>query len=295
LLPVCHDASVAKPRVNIGATTSRFVGRIDRDAAKAYALATNDPNPVYEEGRSVPPLFTVALILPTLHAGIQGSLDPGAIADVRGGVHGEHDVYFHHPLAPGASVSWQGETSGAIQTPAGVLVPQKIVISDEAGPAVTHYWSTLYIGGRIAEPVLGEALAEHDLPESAKARLVGVETFDVAGDQTFRYAGASTDHALFHIDDEAARRAGFPGKFLQGLCTFAMCSGAVVKHAAAGNPDRLGRLAGRFSSPLFPRNQLTVEVYDIGAGTDGRYLFGFEATSAGKSIVKHGRAEFLPE
>src|ERR1700722_2114115 len=112
-------------------------GRIDRDAAMAYALATNDPNPVCVEGEAVPLMYTVSLILPAMIESMQSGVEPGAIADVRGGVHGSHDVYFHHPLAPGAELTWSSETSGAAQTPAGVQVPQKIVVSDAEGPAVT--------------------------------------------------------------------------------------------------------------------------------------------------------------
>ena len=98
---------------------------------------------------------------------------------------------------------------------------------------------------------------------------------------------------MIHIDDEAARRAGFPSKFLQGLCTFAMCSGAVVKVGADGDPDRLRRLACRFSSPVFPRNNLTVDVYDAGETADGGRALAFEASSAGATVIKHGRAELL--
>ena len=95
-----------------------------------------------------------------------------------------------------------------------------------------------------------------------------------------------------HVDDEAARRAGFPSKFLQGLCTFAMCSGAVVKIAADGDPARVRRLACRFASPVFPRSELVVELYDAGTTEDGELsCVAFEASSAGETVIKHGRAE----
>ena len=281
------------PKINIGLATEPRQGRIDPDAAMAYALATNDPNPVCVEGGAVPPMYTVSLILPAMTESMGLGIEPGAISNVRGGVHGSHDVYFHHPLAPGAEVSWTSETSGAEQTPAGVQVPQKVVVSDAAGPAVTHYWTTLFIGGQIDPPVQGERLADHLLPSEAKARSAGTYTTQTTGDQTFRYAGASTDHAVIHIDDVAAQAAGFPSKFLQGLCTFAMCSGGVVKLLAGGDPGRVRRLAGRFSSPMFPRNELVVEFFDIGPGPDGVHLFGFEAASAGQTVVKHGRAEIV--
>jgi acyl dehydratase len=279
------------PKINIGLATERQHGRIDPDAAMAYARATNDPNPACVEGEAVPPLYTVSLILPAMAESMRSGVEPGAIANVRGGVHGSHDVYFHHPLTPGAEVSWTSHTAGAEQTPAGVQVPQKIVVSDAAGPAVTHYWTTMYIGGHIDPPLQGERLAGHTLPGEARSRPVGTYTTYATGDQTFRYAGASTDHAAFHIDDVAAQRAGFPSKFLQGLCTFAMCSGGVVQLVAGGDPGRVRRLAGRFSSPMFPRNELVVELFDIGPAADGLRAYGFEASSAGKTVVRHGRAE----
>ncbi len=115
----------------------------------------------------------------------------------------------------------------------------------------------------------GPDVADHTFPEDARSEPFGTYEFAVAADQSFRYAGASGDRSPMHIDDEAAQRAGFPSKFLQGLCTFAMTSGAVVKLGADGDIARLRRLATRFSSPVFPHNDLTVELYDAGT-TDSR-------------------------
>ena len=284
---------MTEPKIHVGKTFDTYTGRIDDDAAIVYALATNDPNPVYEAGGAVPPLYMVSLLLPALHVAVSQSVDPGAIEGVRGGVHGEHDVHFHQPARPGMAVKWAAHTYCAKQTPAGVMVSQQFVVRDEHdAPVVEHFWTTIYIGGTIAADA-GPDLADHAFPDSARDKLIGSHTFAVTGDQTFRYAGASTDHAVIHIDDEAARRAGFPSKFLQGLCTFAMCSGAVVKVGADGDPDRLRRLACRFSSPVFPRNDLTVDVFDAGPTADGGRALAFEAASAGATVIKHGRAELL--
>jgi hypothetical protein len=70
-----------------------------------------------------------------------------------------------------------------------------------------------------------------------------------------------------------------------------MCSGAVVKVGADGDPTRLRRLACRFSSPVFPREELTVDVYDAGETAGGGRALAFEASSAGAMVIKHGRAE----
>ncbi|HUZ09164.1 MAG TPA: MaoC/PaaZ C-terminal domain-containing protein [Acidimicrobiales bacterium] len=282
------------PAIHVGTKFESYTGRIDHDAAMAYALATNDPNPIYASGGAVPPIYTVSLILPAYLQAGQRSVDPGAIEGVTGGVHGEHDVYFYDPARPGDDLEWSATTHCAKQTPAGAMVTQRILVSDLQGrPLVEHYWSTLLIGGKIAADI-GPDLADHTFPEDARSRPIGSHTFEIAGDQTFRYAGASTDHANIHIDDEAARRNGFPSKFLQGLCTFAMCSGAVVRLGADGDPDRLRRLAGRFSAPVFPRHELTVDVYDAGSADDGGRVLAFEASSQGVTVIKHGRAELRP-
>ena len=277
----------------MGATYGPFEGRVDPDAAMAYTLATNDPNQVYADGKAVPPLYTVSLILPALIEAARNAADPGAIRNARGGVHAEHDTYLHAPVVPGMDVRWTADTYCAWPTPAGALVCQRLRVTDEDGaPLVDHFWSTLHIGGEIDGP-LGPPLAGHTFTPEARAHPLGSHTFEVTGDQSFRYAGASTDHANLHIDDRAARNLGFPGKFIQGLCTFAMCSGAVVQLAAGGDPTRLRRLAGRFASPVFPRNTLVVDVYDAGTAADGSRAVAFEATSAGVVVLKHGRAELL--
>jgi acyl dehydratase len=278
--------------LDVGLVVGPYEGRIDADAAQAYALATNDPNPIYFESDAVPPLYTVSLILPALHEGIRLGSPADAIPGVRGGVHGEHDVIFHQRVRQGMAVRWTSETYCATQTGAGTMVTQRLVLTDVRDePVVEHLWSSLYLGGTI-DAQLGPSLREHAFPDDARTRPLGSHTFDVTGDQTFRYAGASTDHAPMHIDDEAARQAGFPSKFLQGLCTFAMCSGAVVKVAADGDPSRVRRLACRFASPVFPRSTLLVELFDAGATVDGGLpSVAFEASSAGTTVIKHGRAE----
>lgn len=277
--------------VAVGATYEPYTGRVDEDAAMAYALATNDPNEAYLTGGAVPPLFTVSLINASFVDASQRSVPPGAVRGARTGVHAQHDMRFVNPVRPGMAVQWRTTAHSARQTAAGAMVTQRIVVSDlEGATLVEHLWSSIHIGGTI-DADLGPRLADHTFPPEARERPLGVHAVDVTADQTFRYAGVSMDHSPHCVDDEAARREGFPGKILQGLCTFAMCSGAVVKIGAHGDPHRLRRLAGRFSAPMFPRRQLAVAVYDAGLTEDGARALAFEATSNGVTVVKHGRAE----
>ena len=279
--------------VRIGEYTDWYEGRVDPDAALAYANATNEPNDCYARGLAVPPLFTAALTLEAQGQVHRSHVDMDAIPGVRAGVHAEHDVSFARPLRPGMALRWQASSHSIRPTPVGPMITIHVNVTDGEGqPLVEHLWSSIFIGGRY-DARLGPELPDHAFPEAARAKPIGRVGFDVTRDQGFRYGGASGDRPPHALDDVWAQAEGFEGKILQGMCTFAMCSGAVVKELAGGDPDKLRRLAGRFASPVRPGHELAVELYDAGPCPDGGRAVVFEATSEGDTVVKHGRAELL--
>lgn len=295
LSPMFRSAGAAPPAavLPVGVSYPTYRGRIDADAAMAYALATNDPNPAYLRGEAVPPLFTASLVLEAVHEAVRACSATQAIQGTRNAVHGSHEVRFFQPVEPTMAVQWRATTYGATRTPAGVLVTQQLLVrTDDGAPLVEHLWSTLYIGGTI-DADLGPQLADLTFPPAARALPIARTSFDVTADQGFRYAGASGDRIGHSIDDEIARSEGFPGKLVQGMCTFAMCSGGVVA-VAGGDPGRLRRLAGRFARPMFPNQRLVVECYDGGHTDDGLQVIVFEAQAGGETVIKHGWAELAP-
>jgi acyl dehydratase len=285
-------------RATAGAESKLYHGRIDEDAVAAFALATNDPRDLYQSGAAVPPLFTAA-VLRESNWGEQRaghSRVRSLIRRAHGSVHGEHDVHFRGPVKTGMALQWKFTLPySARQTRGGVLVAQRILLSDSTGtPVVEHLWSTFYIGGTIAADV-GPALPSHTFPEEARSRPIGQASVHVDRDQAFRYAGISGDHAGHAMDDEIARREGYPSKILQGMCTFGLCSGLLVDLAAGGDPGQLRRLACRFSAPAFPLQDLTVHLYDAGRTHDGGRALVFEASQKDRTVIKHGRVELLPD
>lgn len=279
------------PRIHLGERIGPNQGYVDADACVAFGWATMDTNPAYREGQAVPPLYSVALILPALQTAFTECIDEGAIAGPTGSVHGQHDVYFHAPVQPGSTVQWTVGPYAVHQTPAGVLLTQQIAVSDTKGTLlVEHFWSSLFIGGT-TESLGGPALVDHRYPEGARERIIGRETLYVPLDQAFRYAGVSNDHAPHALDDEVARQEGFPSKILQGMCTMALCGSAVLRVAGVDDPNSLRRLAARFAAPAFPKRDLTVEVADVGTTAEGIRSLAFEARSGGSVCISHGRAE----
>lgn len=268
-----------------------YEGPVDPDAATAFALATNDPNPAYFEAGVVPPLFTAALI-GEAHAAAENSVPPDTVRGSTSGVHAEHDVNFHRPLRPGMILRWDCSVRSCRMTPAGAMITTQTTVTDAQGtPLVSHLWSTIHIGGEI-DAEAGPELPDHRFPESARANPLGAVEFQIAPDQTYRYGGVSGDRIGHSMDDEVARAEGFPGKILQGMCTFSMCGAAAVELAAAGDPERLTRLAARLAAPVRPRQTLVVELFEAGVTDDGHRVVVFEALAEGTTVIKHGRAEF---
>ncbi|HET6965888.1 MAG TPA: MaoC/PaaZ C-terminal domain-containing protein [Acidimicrobiales bacterium] len=268
-----------------------FAGRVDEDAAAAFALATNDANPRYQDGRAVPPLYTGAMIL---EAQVEAQISGIGHDDVTGwtiGVHGQHDVRFHQPVRPGAHLRYWGHTYSARQTKGGVLVAQLISVTDLDGQLlVEHLWSNFFAGGSIATEY-GPPLPDHSFAERFRDRLVGTRAVPVHRDQAYRYAGVSGDHVGHAMDDEIARSEGFAGKILQGMCTFGLASGALVDMTADGDPDRIARLAVRFAAPARPSADIVVRVYAADRTESGARAYAFEAEQDGVFVLKHGRVE----
>ncbi len=265
---------------------------VDADAVLAYALATNDPNELCSTGVKAAPLVTAPHVVRAFIATNTKAVPEGTITGTRAGVHAMHDVHYFQPILLGSVVRVEGRNHAVKQTSAGVSITSDLrVLNSDGELLLQHFWTTMMVGGTTSIEY-GEASPAHAFPDDARHAPVGSFTFDVTRDQAFRYGGASGDRNGHAIDEMIAKSEGFPGKIVQGLCTFAMGSGAVVNLIGGGDPENLTRVAGRFSSPVFPGSTLTIDLFDAGVNAAGGRMIAFEATSNGVTVVKHGRAEF---
>jgi acyl dehydratase len=285
----------ATGRTDTTETADVFRRNVDPDAVYAFARATNDDNERYANGERVPPLFTSSLLYDAWSVAHEEGIARAVITDFRGGVHGEHDVFYWAPITPGMTVHWRAEARSAKPTKGGIMLTIGLVMTDsEDNPLVEHLWSSYLIGGRVANE-FGPDLPDHTFPEQARESSPRRTTLFVDRDQGFRYAGASGDRVTHAIDDEMAQAEGYPGKIMQGMCTFAMCSGAAVNMLAGGDPDRLHRLACRFAAPTRPNRELVVEFQDAGHNVQGGQAVAFEALQDGVKVIKNGWVELRPE
>jgi acyl dehydratase len=275
---------VALALEKLGTRYDTRTATVDAERARAYAAATNDANHLYASGACAPPVFAV---VPTWDAMMVALHDVIPVEDQVSMLHAEQDMHFFRPLVPGRTLVTSAEAYGVRNSRMGTRFTMRVTSVDgEDGDPVVEQFATMLIRGIEAGDDAGVAPPSHAFPPEAKSAKVAEVATVVDPDQARRYAAASGDANPIHVDDEAARAVGLPGVILHGMCTMALCSTAVVDALAGGDPGRLRRLAVRFYRPVFPGNDLVTSIFDVGDG-----VYAFEASSAGKVVVRDGRAE----
>lgn len=142
----------------------------------------------------------------------------------------------------------------------------QIELRDAGGTLVHEQYVVNFLRGVITKAGLGIEPPAHSMKPEVKAVPPLELSYPVDQNQTFRYAEASGDHSIYHLDDAAARAAGFPGIIVHGLCTMAFIGRAAIEAVTAAEPSRLRRFAVRFSRPLFPGERLTTRIWADGEG-----------------------------
>jgi acyl dehydratase len=117
-------------------------------------------------------------------------------------------------------------------------------------------------------------------PERAPDVVVSART---SPDQALVYR-LSGDRNRLHSDPAFAARAGFDRPILHGLCTYGFAGRALLEKVCHGDPDRFGRMHGRFSAPVFPGDELHTAIW---TAADGRAVFE-TSTQDGSVALTHG-------
>jgi acyl dehydratase len=101
-----------------------------------------------------------------------------------------------------------------------------------------------------------------------------VVSYPTLRDQAFVYR-LSGDRNPLHTDPSFAALGGFDTPILHGLCTYGFTGRALLHALCGSDPARFQHVEGRFASPVFPGEALTIRMWSIG---DGEAVF---TTSAG--------------
>ena len=257
---------------------------VTAEAIRAYAAATEDES----DGRLATPVFAIVPVWEAIAPASRSVATEDARKRV---VHFGQDMVIHRPIEAGMTLVSTATPTALLQRSSGTALVIHTQTHTKAGELVNEQWVTEFFRGVDAPESHGEPAADHRLaPEVAESEPLAEIVQSVSPDQPDRYAAASGDRFIIHLDDEAARAVGLPGRILHGFCTLAFTARAVCEAAGGVDESRLTRLAARFSAPVFPGDTLTTRVWQLGDG-----LFGFEASCApDRVVIKDGLAQNRP-
>ncbi|MGC1561752.1 MAG: MaoC/PaaZ C-terminal domain-containing protein [Bradyrhizobium sp.] len=200
-------------------------------------------------------------------------------------VDGERDITFHRPLAVAANllvdsrvlaVFDKGKDKGA------VIRHQTVLKNDNGEELATLVASRFARGdGGFGGPSEGQP-EPHNVPTRAPDRSIDISTRQ---DQALIYRLCGDRNPL-HSDPEFARRAGFPKPILHGMCTFGITCRGILQTYADYDPAAFRQHAARFSSPVYPGETVTLDMWK-----DGNVI-SFEAKVKAREavVIRNGKA-----
>ncbi|GAA2206438.1 MaoC/PaaZ C-terminal domain-containing protein [Nonomuraea monospora] len=205
-----------------------------------------------------------------------GDFDPALL------VHAEQGFELHRELPAAGGVRTTSRVTGIYDKGSGALVTTEARAVDLASDElVISSRSSVFIRG---EGGFGGERGPRDewaLPDRAPDHKV---TYSTLPEQALIYR-LSGDYNPLHSDPAFAARAGFDRPILHGLCTYGVTGRALLHAVAGSDPARFKAMSGRFSSPVFPGESLTVSIWVDGTGVVFR-----TAKDDGTVVIDRGRA-----
>lgn len=243
---------------------------------------------VYEKNLKVVP--TAATVLATGGRAVEGRPEPTLPSGHRPSqinflmmLHGEQKVELHKPLPVYGTFIAEGRTLGAWDKgkDKGAVVVNETTWSDEKGEKVATLTMSMFArgDGGFGGPTEGQP-EPHAVPTRAPDLSVDIST---RPDQALIYR-LNGDRNPLHSEPDFARRAGFPRPILHGLCTYGITCRAVLQAVLDYDSDSILSHQVRFSSPVFPGETVTVDLW-----RDGKQI-SFEARVKARevTVIKNG-------
>ncbi len=209
-----------------------------------------------------------------------GSFNPALL------VHGQQGVTLHQPLPPEGSARVVSRISGIYDKGKAAVVATETDAVDAAdGRPLYTLTSSAFIRGEGGwGGDRGPSGARNVPPERAPDDTV---TYTTSPDQAFVYR-LSGDRNPLHTDPAFAKLGGFDRPILHGLCTYGFTGRALLHTLCDSDPARFRSMEGRFSSPVYPGDSLTISVWRTG---DGEAVFT-TATGDGTTVIDQGLCRY---
>lgn len=251
-----------------------------------YALGVgagfDDIEYCWEKKLKVIPTFSIASIFEFLgHVAVNSGMNLAGI------LHGEQDILFHRPLPVEGALISEGKISNYYDKGEGkgALVIAKSETKDADGKKL--FTSILTVFARYDGGFGGENAPKKELifPDREPDVMV---TETPAKNQPLLYR-LSGDLFDIHVDKEFANMAGFERPIMHGLCTMGFACRALVNNIVPGEPEKVRRLACRFSKPLYPGVPIRTLIWKIDEKTA---YWKLENMDTGEVAISQGLLEY---
>ncbi len=219
-------------------------------------------------------LPTMAVVLADVSGafGNIGSFNPAML------VHGEQRVVCHAELPVAGEIESTSEITAIWDKGKGAVVEvtAQAVSTADGAPLFDLVMSAFIRGEGGWGGARGPSGPTNEAPDRAPDHSVSSIT---RPEQALLYR-LSGDRNPLHSDPSFAQMAGFDRPILHGLCTYGFAGRALLHRLCEGDPSRFGSVEGRFSSPVFPGEELTTDIWVVG---DGRAVF--RVVASGDRVV----------
>jgi acyl dehydratase len=179
---------------------------------------------------------------------------------------------LHRPLPVEGTVTLTSEVTGIYDKGKAAVVATETVAVLDGEPLFTNASSAFIRGEGGWGGDRGPSGPRNEPPERDPDHVV---TYQTSRDQAFVYR-LSGDRNPLHTDPAFAAMGGFDTPILHGLCTYGFTGRALLHALCGSDPARFQHVEGRFASPVFPGEALTIRMWASG---DGEAVF---TTSAGE-------------
>ncbi len=200
-------------------------------------------------------------------------------------VDGERSITFHKPMPRSAKITADARVIGAFDKGPGkgaVIMIENVLKEAGSGDPLATLVMTMFArgDGGFGGPSDGQP-EPHKVPERAPDRSVDLATLP---SQALLYR-LSGDYNPLHSDPDFAAAAGFPRPILHGMCTYGLTCRAILSTYADYEPAAFKSHAARFSSPVFPGETVTVDLWKDGD------VISFEARVKARNVtvIKSGK------
>ena len=207
-------------------------------------------------------------VLPTMAAvigaGVSGAISAIGSFDFAMLVHGEQSFVQHREIPVEGSLTATGKIVGIYDKGSGAVVAVEGECVDNAtGETLLTVGSAIFIRGEGGwGGDRGPSGDRNAAPDRAADASV---SYRVRPDQALTYR-LSGDRNPLHSDPWFAALAGFDRPILHGLCTYGFTGRALLHTMCGSDPAKFRSMEGRFASPVFPGEELTIEMWNEGAG-----------------------------